>query len=75
MLTAAVIAPVAAGVKCPWIVQLAPAARLDPQLERNTNEAAFVPVTPMLVILKDTLPVLVSVTDCEALVVPTACEP
>jgi hypothetical protein len=53
------------------MVQLAPIARLDPQLFANTNEEAFVPVTAMLVMASTELPVLVSVTLCEALVVPT----
>ena len=35
--TVAVIAPVAVGAKCPWMLQLDPAARLDPQLLPNTN--------------------------------------
>ena len=42
---AAVIGPKATGVKCPWIVQLAPAARLFPQVFAKTNEDAFAPVT------------------------------
>jgi hypothetical protein len=72
MVTAAVRAPVAVGVKCPWMVQLAPIARLDPQLFANTNEEAFVPVTAMLVMASVELPVFVNVTLCERLVVPTS---
>jgi hypothetical protein len=69
---AAVMAPVVVGAKCPWIVQLAPAARLVPQLFANPKAEAFVPVTAMLVIDSGPPPVLVIVTVCDALVVPTA---
>jgi len=55
--------------------QLAPAARLVPQLLANTNEEALAPVSAMLVIDRAALPVLVMVTDCELLVEPTATEP
>ena len=71
IVTVAVIAPVAAGAKWPWIVQLAPTARLAPQLLANTNEEASVPVTAMLVIVRAAVPVLVMVTDCDELAVPT----
>ena len=70
--TAAVRAPAAAGAKCPWIEQFAPAARLVPQLFANTNEEASVPVTAMLVMPSVALPVLVKVTYSDALVVPTS---
>lgn len=68
----AVSAPVAVGAKCPWIEQLAPDARLAPHELPNTNEEAFVPVTAILVIVSAELPVLVIVTDCDALADPTA---
>jgi hypothetical protein len=71
MVTAAFSAPVAVGAKCPWMVQLSPTARLAPQVLAKTNEDAFVPVTAMLVIVNAAVPVLVMVTDCEALDVPT----
>jgi len=71
MVTAAVCAPVAVGAKCPWMLQLAPTARLEPQLFANTNEDAFAPVTRMLVIDSFAWPVLVMDTLCEALTVPT----
>ena len=54
------------------MLQLAPAARLDPQLFPNTNEEAFVPVTAMLEMVKVVLPVFVMVTVFEALAVPTS---
>ena len=62
MVMAAVRAPAAAGAKCPWITQFAPAARLVPQLLANTNEEASVPVTAMLGMASVALPVLVKVT-------------
>ena len=57
------------------MLQFAPAARLVPQLLANTNEEAFVPVRAMLVMDKVALPVLVKVTACDAVAVPTAEEP
>jgi len=53
------------------MVQFAPAARLVPQEFAKTNEDASVPVTAMLVIVSVDPPVLVIVTDCDALVVST----
>jgi hypothetical protein len=53
------------------MVQFAPAARLDPQEFANTNDEAFAPVTAMLVIVIVDPLVLVIVTLCEALLVPT----
>ena len=70
MVMAAVSVPVAAGVKWPWMVQLAPPRTLEPQLFAKTKEDASAPVTVMLLISSVTPPVLVSVADCEALVVP-----
>ena len=75
MVTAARSAPVCVGVKWPWMVQLAPAARLEPQVLANTNDEAFVPVTAMLMIGNGDPPVLDRVTDCDALVVPTCWVP
>jgi hypothetical protein len=75
MVMAAVSAPVAVGLKWPWMVQLAPDATEVPQLFPNTKEEAFVPVTAMLVIVRVTPPVLVNVTDCEELDVPTGSLP
>jgi len=63
MVTAAFNAPADVGAKWPWMVQLAPAARLVPQLLANTHDDAFVPVTAMLVIGNAALPTLVMVTD------------
>jgi len=68
----AVSAPVVVGPKWPWMLQLAPTARLVPQLLAKTNEDALAPVTAMLVMVKAAVPVLVMVTDCELLAEPTA---
>ena len=75
MVMAAVRAPVTVGAKCPWMMQLAPAARLVPQLFANMNDGAFVPVTPMLLIVSVAVLALVIVTDCDALDVPTFKDP
>ncbi len=75
MVMAAISAPAAAGVKCPWITQFAPAAKLDAQEFVNANEEAFSPVTLMLEIAKAAPPLLVIVTCRVALAVPTACGP
>jgi len=75
MVTAAVNAPVARGANSPWIVQLAPTARVVPQVLVDLNEDAFAAVTAMLLIAKGLVPVLVRVTDCEVLAAPTATEP
>ena len=64
MVIDAVSAPAAAGAKCPWMVQFAPAASVAPQVFEKTNEEASVPVTAMLVMPKGAVPMLVSVTDC-----------
>ena len=55
------------------MLQLDPAARLEPQLFANTNEDASAPLTWMPVIDSVPLPVFVKVTDCDALAVPTSC--
>ena len=75
MVIVAVSAPDAAGAKCPWIEQLTPTARLDPQVLPNTNEDASVPVTAMLVIVTAEVPVSVTVTACDPLAMPTSTEP
>jgi hypothetical protein len=48
-------------VKVTEIVQLAPAARLFPQVLVWRNSDAFVPVAPILAIVKAALPALESV--------------
>jgi hypothetical protein len=69
METEAVRVPLAAGVKVTLMVQLAPAATLDPQELVWANAPAFVPVTLMLEMVKAALPVLLTVTAWAVLVV------
>jgi hypothetical protein len=57
------------------MVQLAPDAKLEPQVFANTNEDAFAPPTSMLMMPSGPFPVLVNITDCDALDVPTAWSP
>lgn len=66
--------PVAEGVKVTLIVQFAPAVSvlgLMGQVFDWAKSSAFVPVTVMLVMINAAVPLLVSVTDLAALVVPT----
>jgi len=68
--TAAVRIPVAVGVNVTLIVQFPLFAATElPQLFVCAKSPLFAPVTPMLVILRAALPVLVSVTVCAALAV------
>ena len=60
------------GAKVTEIVQLAPAARLAPQVSVSANWCGFGPVREMRVILSVVLPIFVSVTWCTELMVPTA---
>jgi len=65
--------PVALGVKVTEIVQLAPVAKLDPQV--LVLMAKFVPVWTIVILVMETelAPVLVSVAVCAELVVPRSC--
>jgi hypothetical protein len=63
--------PVAAGVNVKLIVQDAPTATDVPQLFVCAKSPAFVPVMAILVMLNAAFPVLLNVTACAALVVPT----
>ena len=67
-------APVAVGLNVMLIVQLAPAATLDPHVLVSEKSPLFVPVMVMPEPLKVSvaLPVLVKVTVCAELVVPTS---
>ena len=69
MLSVAVRAPLAEGLKVTAMVQMASAATELPQLLVWVKLPALAPETEMLVILKVALPVLVRVTVCAALVV------
>jgi hypothetical protein len=57
------------------MVQLDLPAQLEPQVFRNTNEEAFAPTISMLKIASGALPMLVTVTGCNALGVPISAEP
>src|SRR3954454_19676400 len=77
IVTLAVRAPEAPGVNVTEIEQEAPAASvlgLIGQLFVCAKSLAFAPVIAMLPIDSGALPTLVSVEDCAALGVPTACE-
>ena len=71
MVTVAANAPVDAGVNIPLIEQFAPTARLEPHVFVTAKEDAPAPETVMLVIAKGAVPVLVRVTDWDALAVPS----
>src|SRR3989449_5575324 len=80
MVTVAVLAPVAAGVNLMLIVQLAPGATEPAPVGQvlpaaKAKSAACAPVMVMLVRFSGAPPLLVSVTFCAALVVPTRCLP
>ena len=69
------LAPLLVGLNTTLAVQLAPDARLDPQLVVRANWPGFVP--PMVIPLNDsgTVPVLVIRTVFAELEVPAACSP
>ena len=69
--TAAVRVPVAAGVNVTLTVQLAPAARLEPQLLVWAKSPLLVPAAAMLLMLTDDAVPFFKVSACAALVVPT----
>ena len=74
MLSAAVRVPLALGVKETLIVQFPPAETLLPQVLVWLKSPLFVPVKPMLLIVRAELRLFVKVTICGELVVPTTCE-
>ena len=74
MLTLALLVPAAVGLKVTLMVQEAPAAsvlELLGQVLVWAKSPALVPLRPMLLMVRDPAPLLVSVTVCAALVVPT----
>src|SRR3989454_8864570 len=80
MFTVAARTPVAAGVKLTLIVQLAPGATEPAPLGQvlpaaKAKSAACAPVMLMLMRFSGAPPLLVSVTFCAGLVVPTRCWP
>jgi hypothetical protein len=72
MATLAVRLPVAEGLKVTLMLQLALAARLAGQVLVWLKSLALVPVSPMLLMLRDAVPLLVKVTIWAALVVPVS---
>ena len=70
-LRVAVRVPALEVLRMTLIVQLAFAARVDPQVWVWLKSAAFVPEIVMLFTFKVALPVLLSVTVCAALATPT----
>jgi hypothetical protein len=70
--TTAVSFPSIEGVKVTVIAQLAPGRRDVPQVLVSVKSVLFAPVMLRALILKLALPVLVSVTPCGVLVLPTA---
>jgi hypothetical protein len=73
--TLAVRLPVAAGEKVTEMVQPALAASVDGHVFVCVKSPAFVPVTPMLEMVSEPVPVFVRVVVCATVVVPTCCEP
>jgi hypothetical protein len=67
MISEPVLLPSTVGVKVMLMVQLAPTARLDPQV----LSCAKSPLNVILVIISGAVPVLLMVTACGALVAPT----
>src|SRR5439155_5732530 len=67
--------PPPVGVKVTLMVQLAPAARLEPQVLVSAKSAASAPETAMLEIARLALPVLVSLTLWAELAVPAISAP
>jgi hypothetical protein len=70
MATEAVRLPEEAGVNVTLIVQLPPAATEAPQVLVAVKSPGLAPVTAMLAMFNDALPVSFRVTDCAELVVP-----
>ena len=69
--TEAVREPGPDGEKVRVTAQLDPAVRLDPQVVVMAKSVAFAPVSAMIEILSDPLPLLVKVIGTGALTVPT----
>jgi hypothetical protein len=73
MVTDAARLPTVVGLKVTVITQFAPLLTLPPQLSLRVKSPAFAPVSVMPEIVSVAPPLLVSVTVCAALVVPTSC--
>jgi len=63
------------GVKVTFMVQLTPAPRLEPHALLRSKSVALAPVMATPLIASSELPVLVSVSTCEPLAVPTTQTP
>ena len=72
MVTAAVRAPVWLGVNCTSMVHLCPGARLAGQWLVAAKSLALLPVMVILEMFRFVVPVLVSVTPLEVLLVSSA---
>jgi hypothetical protein len=70
MATEAVRVPEDAGVNVTLIVQLPPATTEEPQALVAVKSLGLAPITAILAMFKDALPVLFRVMDCAALAVP-----
>ena len=70
MVTAADLAPANVGEKVTLMVQLVLTARVAAQVCVTANCTVSVPVIKILAIFRTAVPVLVSVIDCEVLLVP-----
>jgi hypothetical protein len=75
MVTAATAGPITVGWKWAWIKQFAPTATVPPQVLPTANCEVLLPVIAMLVIVRGAVPVLVTLTHCDPLHVPTAVDP
>jgi hypothetical protein len=65
--------PIKPGVNVTLIVQFVPGVRLEQEVLLLLKSVALVPAIATLLITRSRLPVLVSVSECVALVVPTSC--
>lgn len=70
----AVLLPVDVGLKTTLMAHEAPTATLEPQVLVSLKSPASVPVTLIPVIASEAVPLLVRVTACDGLLVPTACD-
>ena len=78
MLTLALRAPAADGLKVTATEQVAPAASVagaSGQVLVAVKSAAFAPTTPTLLIVSGPVPVFFTTDDCDGLVDPTGCDP
>jgi hypothetical protein len=71
ILNVAVCVPVPVGEKVTLMVQLPAAATPPPQLSVSANSEAFAPLIAKLEMIKAEVPVLLNVSNCAVLVVPT----